>query len=118
MRLLLDEHFPLIIAQQLRSRRHDVVTAEEAGVAGVDDSQVLAVAVANGQAVATKNIQDFRPLHDLYLKRGAAHYGIVLVPSRKYSLKRDHLGPIIGALDELLVKHGDDNDLCDREYFL
>ena len=118
MRLLLDEHFSPVVGAQLRSRGHDVVAAAEVGLAGVDDAQVLSWAARDRRAVVTNNIQDFRPLHAAFLTMSAVHHGIVLVPTGKYSLRRDQLGPLITALDELLVREPSDDALCNTEQFL
>ena len=118
MRLLLDEQSSPVVADQLRARGHDVMAVVEVGLAGLDDPRVLAWAVTDRRAVVTNNIKDFRPLHSTYLTMGTAHYGIVLVRTPKYSLRRDGLGPVIAALHQLLARLPADDALCDREYFL
>jgi predicted nuclease of predicted toxin-antitoxin system len=118
MRLLIDEHLSPAIAEQLRARGHDVVSPVEAGVSGIDDGRVLSWAVADRRAIATNNIKDFRPLHAAYLTAGTTHYGIVLVQSGKYALDRQHLGPLVSALDELLQACRAEDALCDAEYFV
>ena len=118
MRLLLDEQLSPTIAEQLRSRGHDVVSAVDAGVAGIADEQVLASAARDRRAVVTNNIKDFRPMHADYLRTSTAHHGIVYVPSGKYGLRRDQLGSLITALHELLVQSPADDSMCDREHFL
>jgi hypothetical protein len=118
LRPLVDEHLSRVLAEQLRSRGHDVVAATEVGLAGVDDPQVLSWAVRERRAVVTNNIQDFRPLHVTYLTTGTVHYGIVLVPSGRYSFRRDRLGPLMAALEEFLAQRPAEGSLCDTEYFL
>ena len=118
MRLLLDEHLSPAIAEQLRARGHDAVTAAEAGLAGVADERVLSWAVRERRAVVTNNVRDFRPLHADSLKTSSAHYGIVLVPTGKYSLRRDQLGQLVAALDQLLARSPAEDALRDVEYFL
>jgi predicted nuclease of predicted toxin-antitoxin system len=118
LRLLLDEHLSPAIADQLRSRGHDVVTVAEAGLAGMTDERVLARAAGDERAVVTNNIRDFRVLHADSLKTRSPHYGIVLVRSGKYSLRRDQLGPLVGALDRLLAHSQATDALRDTEHFL
>jgi Domain of unknown function (DUF5615) len=118
VRLLLDEQLSPTIAEQLRARSHDVVSAAEVGLAGAADERVLSSAARDRRAVVTNNIKDFRPMHADYLKTNIAHYGIVFVPTGKYGLKRDQLGSLITALDGLLVELSADGALRDREYFL
>jgi Domain of unknown function (DUF5615) len=116
VRLLLDEQLAPTIADQLRGRGHDVVSAAAVGLAGAADERVLSSAVRDRRAVVTNNIKDFRPLHADYLKTNTTHHGIVFNP--KYALKRDQLGSLITALDGLLVELSADDALRDREYFL
>lgn len=118
MRLILDEQLSPAIAEQLKARGHDVLSAVEAGLAGVADEQVLSSAARDRRAVVTNNIKDFRPMHANYLKMSTTHYGIVLVATGRYSLRRDHLGSLITALDELLVQSPTDDALRDMELFL
>jgi hypothetical protein len=118
VRLLLDEQLSPTIAEQLRGRNHDVVSAIEVRLSGLPDEQVLSSATIDQRAVVTNNIRDFRPMQTDYLKTNRTHYGIVLVPTPKYSLRRDRLGPLITALHELLVQSPADNSLEDREHFL
>jgi predicted nuclease of predicted toxin-antitoxin system len=118
LRLLLDEHISPVVAERLRDRGHEVVTVSEVGLAGIDDARVLAWAAADRRAVVTANIRDFRPLHALHLTTGTAHHGIVLVPAGRYSLRRDRLGPLVAALDQLLARRPAGDALCDTEHFL
>ena len=118
MKLILDEHLSPAIAEQLNRRGHDVVTAADAGLAGLDDAQVLSAAARDQRAVVTNNIRDFRPLHAAYLTMSTVHCGIVLVPTSKYSLARDQLRPLIAALDNLLARFPTEDALRDTEYFL
>jgi hypothetical protein len=118
LRLLLDEHLSPVIAEQLNRRGHDVVTAADAGLVGLGDAHVLSAAAGDRRAVVTNNIRDFRPLHAAYLTMSTIHHGIVLVPTSRYSLARDQLGPLITALDHLLVQLPTEDALRDTEYFL
>jgi hypothetical protein len=118
LRLLLDEHLSPAIAEQLKARGHDVVAVAEAGLAGATDERVLAWAVRDRRAVVTNNVRDFRTLHADSLKTSSAHCGIVLVPTGRYSLRRDQLGPLVAALDRLLARSPADDALRDVEHFL
>jgi Domain of unknown function (DUF5615) len=117
-RLLLDEHLSPNIARELRARNHDVVAALEAGLVGLDDSRLLSWAIGQGRAVVTANVVDFRMLHANQLTMSAGHFGIILVPTGKYCLQKDRLGPLVVALHHLLRDHPSEQDLSDIEYFL
>ncbi|HEV7213979.1 MAG TPA: DUF5615 family PIN-like protein [Chloroflexota bacterium] len=103
MKLLLDEHFSPVLAQQLRQRGHDVLAVIELpALRQQPDEDVLAWAVAAGRAVVTENVGDFLRLHADYLSRGRPHYGLVLTTRRKFPRSSESMGRLIAALDELL----------------
>ncbi len=95
-----------------------MISVADAGLRGRDDLSVLAWAAAQGRAVVTNNIRDFRPLHAGSLSAAGSHHGIGLVPSSKFTLRLDALGPIVTALDRLLSEHPADSALLGREVFL
>jgi Domain of unknown function (DUF5615) len=75
IRLLLDEHYPAWLAEELTADGLDTValTGHRPQLRGVDDSRVLATAAAEGRVVVTEDVNTF----------GAA---IALVP--------DHVGVV------------------------
>jgi hypothetical protein len=75
-RLYADENFPFPAVEALRLMGHDVLTAGEAGQAGlgIPDRDVLSYAHADGRAVLTHNRKHFRNLHNARVP----HDGIVL----------------------------------------
>jgi hypothetical protein len=71
-----DENFRYPVVDALRRLGHDVLTAREAGRAGVgiDDDTVLADAAAAGRILLTQNRRDFIRRHNA----GVPHAGIVV----------------------------------------
>ncbi|MGH7758912.1 MAG: DUF5615 family PIN-like protein [Candidatus Dormibacteria bacterium] len=118
MRLLLDEQLSPQIAQQLQGRGHDVLSVAEAGLRGHEDAALLSWAASQQRALVTNNIRDFRPLHANYLSASTNHYGIILLPSSKFSLRLEALGVIVIALDSFLSDHPGAAELVGREIFL
>lgn len=118
MRLLLDEQISARVAQELRSRGHDVVTVSETELRGVADEDVLAWAAADRRVVVTNDIRDFRLLHARHLTMGVAHYGIVLVSGRSHDLRRAGAGGLATALETLLADLPAEDALRDLEHFL
>ncbi len=53
MRLFLDQMFRVELAVALRAAGHDVVRAEEAGLARAEDPDILAQAIAQGRVLVT-----------------------------------------------------------------
>jgi hypothetical protein len=75
IRFQLDEHVAKAVAQALRRRGVDVVTADEAGLLTAPDVAVLDRARASGRVLVTHDA-DFLRLH----AEGRAHAGIAYCP--------------------------------------
>jgi hypothetical protein len=101
--LLLDEMFSDTIAQQLRTKGHDVQAAvADPSLASLPDDQVLAHAAATGRALATANIKDFMPLDAWYRAAGQAHAGLILVSAKTFPQNRSYTSVVTTALAALL----------------
>ena len=101
--LLLDEMFSDIIAQQLRTRGHDVISVvAQSALVGLPDDQILAYATTEGRALVTANIKDFIPLDGRYRAAGQAHPGLVLVSTKTFPQSRGFTAAITAALETLL----------------
>ncbi len=74
-RLLADENVPRRLVEALRERGHDVLTAQDAGLANraLPDADLLARASQEGRALLTFDRDDFTRLH----RASADHAGIV-----------------------------------------
>lgn len=117
MKLVVDEHLSPTIADELRQRGHDVVSAAQVGLRQQPDAAVFASAVGQGRTIVTANYADFRALHHVYLSRGERHWGVVFVP-RRFSLAEAGFGRLIGALERLMNEHPQDDALEGVETWL
>lgn len=104
MRLLVDEHYPPSVAEELRERGHDVLAAQgEVDLRGMTDPELFAEAQRRECAVLTENVADFLSLDAEYRGRNVAHWGLVLTSNRTFPRgKAATLGALVKALDELL----------------
>jgi hypothetical protein len=76
LRILVDEDSQSRhLVRLLREAGHDVLTVNEAEMRGAMDPTVLAFADAEGRALLTANVRDFRLLHD----QGTQHSGVLAV---------------------------------------
>jgi len=68
----------------------------------MSDSAVLDAAAAEGRAVVTNNIKDFRPIAARRIQRGEGHPGLVLIPA---SVPRtlDATGQLARMLERLML---------------
>lgn len=97
MRFLVDEMFGPDVAERLRAAGHDALHVRQLGLAGADDSDVLARAVDEDRVVITENAADFVVLLDQRVAAGTALVPVVIV------LKRN-LPPGAGAMNHALAE--------------
>jgi hypothetical protein len=75
------------LASALREHGIDVVTTNEAGLAGVEDDTQLRHAAEQQRVLVTNNIRDFVPLHTRWLGEGRSpHAGIVVFGQQTLSI--------------------------------
>lgn len=119
MKLLLDETLSPVIAEQLRTRGHDVEAINgDRRREAVSDSAVMDVARAEHRAVVTNNLIDFRPLHhDAIAPGGPGHFGMVFMAGT-YRRTKDDIGRIVTALQAKLDQYPGETDLANGETWL
>ena len=107
MRLLLDEMYSAVVAEQLRARGHDVVSVHDPDhrrLEGLPDEEVFAAALAEERALVTENVPDFRRLEADALARGEAHAVLVFTSNRQFPRGEPAtIGRLVEALDALLT---------------
>ena len=119
MKLLIDEHYPPSIAEQLRERGHDAVSVqEEADLRGMTDPDLFAEAQRRTSAVLTENVADYLMLDAEYRGRHLAHWGLILTSNRTFPRgKSTTVGALVKALDELL-READSEDQSSKVIWL
>jgi Domain of unknown function (DUF5615) len=102
--LLLDEMFSDAIAEQLRTKGHDVISVvANPALVALPDEQILAHAATDGRALVTANIKDFMPLDARYRAAGQVHHGLILVSTKTFPQNRSFTAAIATALEALLT---------------
>ena len=106
MKLLIDEHYPPSLAEQLRARVHDAVAVqEEADLRGMLDPDLFVEAQRRKCALVTENVADYALLDAEYRGRHLAHWGLVFTSNRTFPRgKATTVGALVMALDDLLRK--------------
>ncbi len=104
MKVLLDEHFPSVVAEQLRARGHDcIAVTERPDLRGRSDPEIYAVAVTEGRWIVTENVVDFVPIHAEALGQGEVPAGLILTSNRRFPRGRaETVRALIAALSLLL----------------
>ena len=117
MKLLLDEMWSHVIAEQLRRRGHDVVAVvERDDLRGAPDDVLFQVARRESRVIVTDNSDDFCPIAADERDSGRNYVGLIITTDRRVS--RHHpriIGNMVTALSALL---DEDPDLTNWEYWL
>ena len=80
--LYLDEDVDVVVGDLLRPRGFSVITTQEAGKVGHNDSAQLAWSVSCQKTLFTHNRTDFEGLARDYFETGVTHYGIIIAVRR------------------------------------
>jgi hypothetical protein len=106
LRLLLDEHFSQLIAEQLRERSHDVIAVtERTDLIGLRDVELFALLPAERRAIMTENWGDFRRELQNAAATGITHYGVLFTSRKQLPRGKQTIGLYVRALDEFLANH-------------
>lgn len=118
VKLLLDEMYTSVIAEQLRGRKHDAdAVIERAELRARSDADLFELAQRERRAVVTENIDDFSVIADDHDLRGQAHFGLVLVPPSRYPRSSPGtVGRMVTVLDQLLGEHPEETPISLRHW--
>lgn len=119
MKLLLDEMYDRVIAEQLRSRGHDVVAVtERLDLRGMSDEELLAAAASERRVIVTENAVHFVPAFRDLVARGDDCAGLLVTSPRSMPRSHDTIGLYVDVLERELEMHADDDALRDQMAFL
>ncbi len=82
MGLYLDEDVNVLVADLLRWRGFDVITARDTSQLHATDAEQFAYAVSQGRMLVTHNRTNFEELVQSYFDAGRIHYGIIFAVRR------------------------------------
>jgi predicted nuclease of predicted toxin-antitoxin system len=106
VKLLLDEMYSSLVAEQLRARGYDVASVLDQTyyrLRGAPDAEVFATASAEQRVLVTENVADFRRLEDEAMASGRVHPGLIYTTNRQFPRGAPAtLGRLVEALDRLL----------------
>lgn len=102
MKLYLDENLSPRVAELLRIRGVDAVSAHEAGFTQADDRSQFRRAVQQGRAIVTCDVRDFVHLATAAVAANLDHPGMILIPS---SLGTEEFAAIAEAVEAVVRRH-------------
>jgi hypothetical protein len=119
LRLLLDEHYSPRIAETLRERGHDVVSAKERDdLLGLGDRELMTRASDDRRALLTENVADFIPLLREAGATGELHFGVVFTSPQSMPRGRRTIGLYVETLDVYLRERPAEDVLAGRADWL
>jgi predicted nuclease of predicted toxin-antitoxin system len=114
VKALLDEQLCPRITELLQDRGHDVqAVVDRPDLAGRSDRVIFEIAAAEGRAVITNNVKDFRPLAAERLARGESHAGLILLPSTRMRT-RGAVEMLANAIEQIFREHPDGMPAAER----
>ena len=78
MSFYFDENIQAALAEALNIRGIDVLTTQQAGNIGAEDTRQLAYAASQNRTILSHNKRDFALIHYRWMRIGKSHAGIVL----------------------------------------
>ena len=102
MTLYLDEDLAPAIAERLRRRGIDAVSAHDVGMMGASDVAQLDYAASAARAIVTRNVRHFRVLGDDRIRSQTPHAGIIFCPA---SLRGSEYDVIVDGLVQLTRRY-------------
>jgi predicted nuclease of predicted toxin-antitoxin system len=82
IRLYLDEDVHVLVADFLKARGFDAITARDAGQLQISDEEQLAYAISQERTLVTHNRTDFEELILDYFNTEQTHYGVIYAVRR------------------------------------
>ena len=108
MRLLLDQMYTPQIAEQLRKRGHDVISADEPQLRGERDRAIFRAAISERRAIVTNDVGHFVTL----ARHEYGHFGLILSDDRSMPRSSETVGLYVRRLDKLLKDRPADGALA------
>jgi hypothetical protein len=119
LRLLLDEHYSRVIAEQLRQRGHDVVAVtERPELVGLADADLFALMPAERRAIVTENWGDYQRELTNAAAYGITHFGILFTSRTRLQRARHTSGLFVRVLDDFLARHPAEDALANSYRWL
>lgn len=113
MKLLIDEMYSPEVAERLRDRGHDAVSAQErTDLTAAADADVVRLMQLERRVIVTNNHRHFAPLAHVALQGGETFHGILFTSDKSLPRSKRKIPVMVDLLEELLKRHRGDEKLA------
>ena len=101
MKFIIDEMYPVAVAEGLQAVGIDAVTVADLRLTGSSDAEVFGAAVASGRTVLTENVGDFTRIAADHSTAGHRHPGVLVALSSRFSRRPAGIPRLIAAIQAM-----------------
>ena len=113
MKFYLDEDLSPQIAELLRKKGHDCISAHETEMLGASDLEQLTFASSHKRCLVTKNRDDFIRLTVQFFNDNLPHFGLLIIPS---TIPGDRFSKIANAISVYANDHPEGLPYCTIDF--
>jgi predicted nuclease of predicted toxin-antitoxin system len=92
------------LRDRLRNAGFQVMTVRENGQSNTHDAVILRTAIERDWVVLTRNVKDFRALHQLVLASGGQHPGVLFVHGEQNTSRNMKPMEVVTAIQKLISR--------------
>jgi hypothetical protein len=118
VKLMLDHHYPVAIAQQLRLRGRAMSAVIERDWHRETDEVLLTLCAGEQLTLLSNNVGDFMAIARNWAVSGQHHAGLIFSSDASLPRTRATIGRYVQLLEGLLCEHPDPDEFVDRIHWL
>jgi predicted nuclease of predicted toxin-antitoxin system len=118
VKLALDHHYSVRIAESLRERGHEAISVSERGWHLEADESLLDLCSQEHFSLLTNNVSDFMPIHRRWQAQNRQHSGLIFTSDKSLPRTRAGIGQYVAALQMIFSANPGFEELTDQVLWL